>query len=177
MNKLLIVIACAAGTLAASLFLLANSPVAGVVVLVGWFFITRYFVRAHNFLVSLGQNCDRLFHGVSVAELRQQGIIPRLQAFTANYSAHERQTLLSTVQARGGRAANLAVLFEAYPNLKANQAFLQLFHQLVQAEDAIYAARTAYNSAAANFNSTVKGFPMTLAARAMAFGPRPFIHA
>ena len=168
---------CAAVCVISSLLLLPVMPVPATVALIAWFVLIRYEIQAYNRLVSLGQNCDRLLHGVSVAELRRQGTIPRLEAFTAKYSSHERQTLLSTVQARGGRAANLAVLFEQYPVLKADQTFLRLFQELVRAEDEIRTARLTYNSAAANFNAEITRFPMILAARAMALGPRPFLHA
>ena len=119
---------------------------------------------------------------------RRADLIPNLVATVKGYAAHEKETLQSVVEARakatsvqlankdlanpqamqqflqaqGGLSSALArlmVVVERYPDLKANQNFLDLQNQLEGTENRINVARTRYNAAVQAFNSAIRRFP------------------
>jgi len=167
-----------AGYAAACVFvLLAVLPIippVGIVGLIAWGFLIRYLVTTYNRLMTLSQDADLALHDTAVAQQRRQSIVPRLEAFAAGYSSHERQTFVNTVLARGARGS-LAV-FEAHPVLRASEGFQRLMHELVLAEDEIRNARLRHNAAVRAYNTTVTQFPTLLLARLLGFNARPFFH-
>lgn len=164
----------AAFSILSTVIVLALYPIVGILKLVALLLGARLVIAQYNAIVLLSQNADATFHDVSVAQLRRQSIIPRLEAFTARYCGHERGTLLGTTQARG-RAANLLALVEQYPALHANQTFTQLMNALVHSEDEIRSARLRHNEIVRNFNTEVTRFPNLLIARALGFAPRQYL--
>ncbi len=122
---------------------------------------------------------------------RRADLIPNLVATVKGFAAHEKETLQSVVEARakatsvqlsnkdlanpqamqqflqaqGGLSSALArlmVVVERYPDLKANQNFLDLQNQLEGTENRINVARTRYNKAVRTFNSAIRRFPERL---------------
>jgi LemA protein len=133
--------------------------------------------------------------GVDVELTRRHDLVPNLVATVQAYAAHERALLEALVVAResavsrekeepAGREApeeamgrSLGAVMaraEAYPELKADAAFLELQRQLVETEDRIAAARRFYNLNVGAFNTRVGTFPSNAVARWFGFTTRPF---
>jgi LemA protein len=110
------------------------------------------------------------------------------------YAAHEQATLESVTRARTaamgstgspedqarsenalvGSLRSLLAVSEAYPDLKASTAFLDLEHQLVGTEDRIQAARRFYNNNVRDYNQRVQTVPSNLIAKVFGFAPRQY---
>jgi len=118
---------------------------------------------------------------VDVALKRRHDLIPNLVEVTKGYAAYEQSTLQKLIDARNatqtartpadlsekenqfGRELHRAVaLAEAYPDLKASQAFRQLQQELIDTEDRIAAARRFYNGNVREFNVYLESFPSSL---------------
>jgi LemA protein len=134
------------------------------------------------------------FSGIDVELKRRHDLVPNLVNTVKGYAAHEKQTLENVISARaaavrpnmgmeerlqaeqglGGALGRLMAVAEAYPDLKANQNFLQLQGELSQIENRIAGARGGYNDAAQGFNATARQFPAVIVARMFAFQDMPF---
>lgn len=162
----------------------------GILILLGIWLILTY-----NGLVSLRQRCRQAFSDIDVQLKQRHDLIPNLVATVQGYAAHERGTLEEVVKARNaatmaqGPAAQAAAegalsnalgrlfaLAEAYPDLKANQNFLQLQSDLSDLENRIAAARRFYNNAAAEYNATRESMPAALFAASLGFAPQEFFN-
>ena len=134
------------------------------------------------------------FSGIDVELKRRHDLVPNLVNTVKGYAAHEKQTFESVISARaaavrpgmnmderlkaeqglGGALGRLMAVAEAYPDLKANQNFLQLQGELSQIENRIPGARGGYNGAAQTFNATARQFPALFIARMCGFQDMPF---
>ncbi len=134
------------------------------------------------------------FSGIDVELKRRHDLVPNLVNTVKGYAAHEKQTFESVISARaaavrpgmnmderlkaeqglGGALGRLMAVAEAYPDLKANQNFLQLQGELSQIENRIAGARGGYNGAAQTFNSIARQFPALFIARMCGFQDMPF---
>jgi LemA protein len=150
-------------------------------------------VFIYNRLVGLRQNCRQGWADID-AQLRQRhDLIPNLVSTVQGYAAHEKSTLDAVISARnsavsardpasmaaaeGGLTSALKGLFalaESYPDLKANQNFQTLQHELADVEDKLAASRRAFNAAAADYNSARESFPAVLVAGALGFNDQGF---
>jgi len=128
---------------------------------------------------------------VEAAYQRRADLIPNLVEVVKGYAAHEKETLSAVVEARSkvgkvqlgadvinnpeamknfqaaqgsltSALSRLMVVVERYPDLKANQNFLDLQHQLEGTENRINVARTRYNEAVRVFNTSIRTFPNNL---------------
>ena len=163
-----------------------------VIVLLAWA------IGTYNRFVRLRNQVESSWAQVDVQLKRRHSLIPNLVETVKGYAAHERGTLDAVIQARNSaaQAANagpgaqaaaegaltqtlgrLFALAEAYPNLKANQTFIQLQQELGNTEDKIAYARQFYNSAVQSMNSAVQSFPGNLIAGAGGFHARPYFEA
>ena len=134
------------------------------------------------------------FSGIDVELRRRHDLVPNLVETVKGYASHERQALEAVISARaaatrpnmgmdermraeqglGGALGRLLAIAEAYPDLKANQNFLQLQGELSQIENRIAGARGGYNGAAESFNASARQFPALLVARLFGFADMPF---
>ncbi|MEL7055348.1 MAG: LemA family protein [Pseudomonadota bacterium] len=162
--------------------------VLGLIVLLAVFVIGIY-----NGLVAKRQRCNQAFADIDVQLKQRQNLIPNLVETVKGYAAHEKDTLDAVIQARqsavsantpgemgaaegmlGQALGKLFALAEAYPDLKANQNFLDLQDELSVIEDKIAAARRFYNSAVQDYNTAREQFPGSLVAGSFNFEPREF---
>ena len=157
--------------------------------------VALLFIGSYNSLVGLRQRCKQAFGDIDVQLKQRHDLVPNLVETVKGYAAHERGTLEAVVQARNaavnaqgpaaqaqaeaalsGTLGRLFALSEAYPDLKANQNFLDLQSQLTNIEDKIAAARRFFNNAAAEYNASREAFPGMLFANSMGFLPQDFFN-
>jgi LemA protein len=137
--------------------------------------------------------------GIDVQLTRRAELIPNLVETVKGYAAHEKGVLEEVTKARAGVAAaaagddvaakaaadaqlsqalvRLNAVAEAYPDLKANQNFLDLQQQLATTEDQIAFARTYYNDAAGQLNTLVATLPWLLLVGVAGVSKREFYDA
>jgi len=152
--------------------------VLAVVVVIGGFLIATY-----NSLIARKNQIDYAQGSIDALLKKRFDLIPNLVATVKGYATHERELLekVTELRSRIGQAKNdderlglegqmsgllgrLLVQLEAYPDLKANQNFLQLQASLNEIEEQISAARRAYNAAVVEFNNAIEMFPSSLVA-------------
>jgi len=160
----------------------------GVIVLIVLFLMFLY-----NRLVSLRQTVNQAWSDISVQLKQRHDLVPNLVETVKGYAAHERGTLEAVTQARNAAVAasgpeaqakaenmltgalrQLFALAEAYPNLKANENFLQLQSDLSDLENKIAASRRFFNNAVQEYNTATQQMPAMLIARQFGFMPRDF---
>src|SRR5438094_6499442 len=163
--------------------------VLGIVVVIGLALVLSYnrFVSQRNLIRNAWANID--------TELRRRyDLIPNLVETVKGYAAHEREVFEEVARTRSAAAgasgtpaqqaaaegpfvAALGRLFavaENYPQLKANQNFLELQGQLSNTEDRIQAARRFYNANVQVYNARVKQFPSNVIATRFHFVEEEF---
>jgi LemA protein len=162
--------------------------VLGVVVL-----LLLWAVGIYNRLVRLRALVKEGFSGITVQLRRRADLIPNLVETVQGYATHEREvfdqvtarraeaTSAGSVQATAqadaamtGLLGRLMAVAENYPELKANQNFLQLQDQLASIETELQSARRYYNATVRDLNSTIQSFPPVLIARPAGFSEEPF---
>jgi len=160
----------------------------GVVVVVGLWFVLTY-----NGLVKLRNQVRNAWSQIDVQLKRRYDLIPNLVETVKGYASHERETLEQVVKARQrgidasnvkeqqdaenmitGALRQLFALSEAYPDLKANQNFMQLQEELASTENKIGFARQYYNDTVQRFNTRQQQFPANLAAGMLGFSAGDF---
>jgi LemA protein len=152
-----------------------------------------YAVAVFNRLVRLRNLVREGWSGIDVQLRRRTDLVPNLVETVKAYAAHERSVLQEVTERRAGSIAasdvsgqanaeraltgslnRLMALAEAYPQLKADQNFLELQRQLAEIEDQIQMARRYYNGAARNLNISIQSFPAVLLAGALGFKEQSF---
>jgi LemA protein len=167
-----------------------------LLVLAGLLLAIVWVIVLFNGLIGLRNTADNAWSDVDVHLKKRHDLVPNLVEVVKGYAKHERETLERVVEAR--RAAvgaastearisaensltrgleRLFALSESYPDLKANQGFLQLQHDLSDVEDDIANARRYYNAVVRDFNTKQQLFPANLIAGALGFQGRPFFQA
>lgn len=167
--------------------------------MIGWIvlgvfaLVLLYFIAIYNRLVRLRALVKEAFSGITVQLRRRADLIPNLVESVQGYAAHEREVFEEVSKARAasvnagsvqataqadaqltGVLGRLFAVAEAYPELKANQNFLQLQDQLASIEGELQGARRYYNATVRDLNSTIQSFPPSLIARPMGFTEEPF---
>ena len=152
-----------------------------------------YVIGVYNKLVRLRALVKEGFSGITVQLRRRADLIPNLVEAVKGYATHERETLeqvtarradavkAGSVEATAAADAQmtsllgrLMVVAEAYPELKANENFLDLQGQLANIETELQGSRRYYNATVRDLNLTVQSFPPVLVARPLGFTEEPF---
>jgi LemA protein len=150
-------------------------------------------IAMYNGLIRLRVRTDEAWSDIDVQLKRRHDLIPNLVETVKGYAAHEKTTLDAVIKARNsamqaGNAADKAkaenalsetlksifALAESYPNLKANENFLELQRELTDTEDKIQAARRFYNGNVRDFNTKLQVFPTNIMAGMLGFTAREF---
>lgn len=148
---------------------------------------------AYNSLITLGVRVDEAWSDITVQLKRRMDLIPNLVETVKGYTKHEKDVFSKVTEARAsvlgaktvgetakaetqfeGALKGLFAVAEAYPDLKANQNFVELQQELVDTEDKIQASRRFYNGGVRELNTKVKTFPNNLVANIFKFKSRDF---
>lgn len=149
-------------------------------------------VTSYNSLVRLRNNRENAFANIDVQLKQRHDLIPQLVATVKGYATHEREVLQRVTEARtaamsasginekiaaenalSSALAGLKVSLEAYPELKANQNFLQLQTEIADVENKLAAVRRFFNSATRELNNAVETFPSNILAGMFGFTRQP----
>lgn len=163
-----------------------------IIVLVAVALIALWLVSLYNRLVGLRNNRENAFANIDVQLKQRYDLIPQLVATVKGYATHEREVLEKVTAARAaamgaqsindkimadnaltGALAGLKVSLEAYPELKANQNFLQLQTEIADIENKLAATRRFFNSSTRELNTAVQSFPSNLIAGMFGFHKEP----
>jgi LemA protein len=167
-----------------------------IVLLIVLLAVAAYLVMTYNGLVALRNRIENSWAQIDVQLKRRYDLIPNLVETVKGYAAHEAQTLEAVIQARNmaisaqgahdqanaenmltGALKSLFAVSEAYPDLKANQGFLQLQEELTGTEGRIAYARQFFNDVVNKYNTKIQSFPAVLIARQMGFTEREYFEA
>jgi LemA protein len=162
-------------------------------------------IGAYNGMVGKDQNSNEAWANVESSYQRRNDLIPNLVSTVKGYATHEQETLTKVMEARasatqvkvdpsnitpaqlqqfqqaqagvGSALGRLLAVAESYPDLKANQNFLDLQSQLEGTENRINVARNRFNETVREYNGTVKRFPGNLFAGMFGFQAKPYFEA
>jgi len=145
-------------------------------------------VSLYNRLVNLRNRRQNAFADIDVQLRQRHDLVPQLVDTVKGYAAHEKELLMNVTQARTQAMSatsiddkikaeqqltaalqGLRVQVEAYPDLKANQNFLQLQEELSDIENKLAASRRFFNAATTEYNNSVETFPSNLIASNFGF--------
>lgn len=168
--------------------------VIGVCALIGVAWASMY-----NSLIQLRTWAEQSFSQVDVQLQRRNDLIPNLVETVKGYAKHESTTLEEVTKARqqllnlpadatpeqinqmsnllSSALSRLLAVAESYPDLKANQNFLELQGNLTETEDKIATARQLYNSSIGQYNTQVQVFPKNIVAGVHGFTVKPYLEA
>jgi LemA protein len=170
-------------------FNIQKTPVMPVLIIVGVIVILIiWIVSLYNGLVRLRNRRQNAFADIDVQLRQRHDLVPQLVETVKGYASHEKDLLLKVTEARTAAVAattidgkiaaeqqlssalqGLKVQVEAYPDLKANQNFLQLQEELSDIENKLAASRRFFNGATTEYNNGVESFPGNLIARNFGF--------
>lgn len=167
--------------------------------------IALWSISAYNGMVGMDEGVQGKWADVETQYQRRSGLIPNLVNTVKGYAAHEKETLAAVVQARSEATSvkidptnmtaeqmaqyqqaqngvssalgKLLVVVEKYPDLKANQNFLELQAQLEGTENRITVARRNFNEAAKEYNTAIRRFPKNILAGMFGFEKKAYFEA
>ncbi|MCK9414687.1 MAG: LemA family protein [Prolixibacteraceae bacterium] len=150
--------------------------------------IIFWLIGIYNSLVRLRNTRQNAFADIDVQLKQRHDLIPQLVETVKGYATHEKELLLKITQARTAAMGattidekiktetqlsvalqGLKISVEAYPDLKANQNFLQLQEELSDIENKLAAARRYFNAATTEYNTGIETFPSNMIANSFGF--------
>ena len=162
-------------------------------------------VGVYNNLVSKQETVETAVGNVQNVYQKRADLIPNLVAAVKSYAEYEGETLTAVVEARAkatsvnldadnltpenmqafqaaqdelsGTLSRLLVTIEKYPDLKANQNYLDLHNQLESCENSIANARREFNETAREYNTYLRRFPNNIIANMSGFEKKPYFEA
>ena len=166
------------------------------VLVVGVLSVWGWYMKTYNHFVKLDEQAKSAWAQVDNQLQRRYDLIPNLVSTVKGYAQHEDKVLTAVTEARArvGSAqtvndkihangeltsalGRLLVVAENYPNLKANENFLDLQAQLEGTENRIAVARRSYNEAAQIYNQAIRGFLEQFVARRMRVEPKTYFES
>lgn len=160
----------------------------GIIVLVVIVLLVVWCISIYNNLVKLRNNRENAFANIDVQLKQRHDLVPQLVGAVKGYAGHEKDVFMRVTEARSAamsatniddkiQAENaltsalsgLKVSLEAYPELKANQNFLQLQNELADIENKLAAVRRFFNSTTRELNNAVQTFPSNIFAGMFGF--------
>jgi LemA protein len=169
--------------------------VVGIIIAVVVILLILFVIVTYNGLVRTRNRIDNAFSQIAVQLKRRHDLIPNLVETVKGYAAHEKGVFESVTQARAnainaqsaspqaqaqaenqlsGALKSLFAVAEAYPDLKANQNFLNLQEEITSTEDKIAYSRQFYNDSVLGYNNRIQSFPANLIANMGNFPPREY---
>ena len=164
----------------------------GIIILVVIVLLIIWAISLYNNLVKLRNNRENAFANIDVQLKQRHDLIPQPVSTVKGYATHEREVLQKVTEARSAAMgattindkinaenalssalAGLKVSLEAYPELKANQNFLQLQSEIADVENKLAAVRRFFNSTTRELNNAVQTFPSNIFAKMFGFSKEP----
>ena len=157
--------------------------------------IVLWAISGYNSLVNMDEGVTNKWSNVETQYQRRADLIPNLVNTVKGYAKHEQQTLEAVMQARSqatqeqlaayqkaqgdvtSALGKLLAITENYPDLKANQNFLELQSQLEGTENRITVARKDFNDAANVYNASIRRFPKNILAGIFGFEKHAYFEA
>ncbi|MFH1551336.1 MAG: LemA family protein [bacterium] len=155
--------------------------------------ILFWLIAVYNGLIKLRNRADEAWSDIDVQLKRRYNLIPNLIETVKGYAKHERELMEKVTKARtmamgaqnpeekaqaenilSGTLKSLFAVAENYPDLKANQNFLELQRELSDTENKIQAARRFYNGNVRDFNIKKEQFPNNMVAGILGFKKKDF---
>jgi len=164
-----------------------------LIVLVVVVVLVIFVITLYNNLVKLRNRIENAWAQIDVQLKRRWDLIPNLVETVKGYASHEKETLEAVIAARNaattasgpqdqaasenvltGALRQLFAVSEAYPDLKANQNFLELQEELTSTEGRIAFARQHYNDTVLKYNTAIQTFPAVILAGPLRFTGREY---
>ncbi len=168
----------------------------GIIILAVLAAVVIWIIAVYNGLIKLKNRVDEAWSDIDVQLKRRYNLIPNLVSTVKGYAAHEKELFEKVTEARAnamkaeapaekekaenmlsGALKSLFAVAENYPDLKANQNFLELQRELSDTENKIQASRRFYNGNVRDFNTKIQIFPNNIIAGMLKFTQREFFEA
>ena len=159
-----------------------------IIVIVVVVILAAWLVSMYNSLVKMRNNRENAFADIDVQLKQRHDLVPQLVETVKGYAAHEKDSLERVINARNGAIgaktidekivaenalssalSGLKITLEAYPDLKANQNFLQLQEEIADLENKLSSVRRYFNTATKEYNNAVETFPSNILAGMFGF--------